>query len=114
MRAYVYCITERKGEQTFYLNHFGQIYYLFSQAYRVSVRDHFRKGYSLDQGYDYGSSHSKAVRHTFDKIKKKIPVLEKRWNICVLRRTQQRNGKRTSWIDMRRNFSDSSVGRSAN
>jgi len=105
MRSYVYCITERKGEQTFYLNHFGQIYYMFTQAYRVSVRDHFRKGYPIDQGYDYGSSHSEAVRHTFDKIKKKIPLLERRWNICVLRRTQQKDDKHNTWISTQKRLS---------
>ena len=101
MRAYVYCTTEQKGEQTFYLKHSGVTYYLFTQEFRVSVRDHFRNGYPIDHGYAYGSSHSEAVRRTFDKIKKKIPLLEKRWNICVLRRTQLKCDKHNAWLGMR-------------
>ena len=93
MKSYVFCKTEMQGLQTFYLNHLGHNYRLFSQAFRISVKEHFRNGYLLDQGYDYGSSHSSAVRRTLDKIKQAIPTVERVWNISVLKRTKRKNEK---------------------
>ncbi|MBQ6979060.1 MAG: hypothetical protein IJQ07_00240 [Clostridia bacterium] len=90
MKTFIYCKTEKKGEQTFYLNHYGKTYYLFTQAYRVSVRDRFQTGYIIDNGYHYSSTHGVAVRKTLDKIKQAIPYIEKEFNICVLRKTKKK------------------------
>lgn len=94
MRTYIYCKTERKGEQTFYLNHYGKTYYLFTQAYRVSVKDRFKAGYTIDNGYDYGTTHGVAVRKTLDKIKQMIPYIEKEFNICILKKTQKKERRK--------------------
>ncbi len=90
MRSFIYCKTEHKGEQSFYLNHYGKTYYLFTQAYRVSVKEHFQNGYIIDKRYNYSSSHGHAVRKTLDKIRQMIPFIEKECNISVLRKTQRK------------------------
>lgn len=94
MRTYIYCKTERKGEQTFYLNHYGKTYYLFTQAYRVSVKERFKTGYHIDNGYDYSATHGVAARKTLDKIKQMIPYIEKEFNICVLKKTQRKERRK--------------------
>ena len=93
MKSYVYCKTEHRGVQTFYLNHLGHNYPLFAQAYRASVRELFHKAYLLEQGFDYTLG-GNAVRRTLDKIKQAIPHVEREWNICVLKRTQRKNDAR--------------------
>ncbi len=96
MRTYIYCRTEKQGVQTFYLNHYGKTYYLFTQGYRVSVRDYFQTGYIIDNGFDYSKTRGMSVRKTLDKIKLTIPYIEREYNIRVLRKTQRKSIKNYS------------------
>lgn len=97
MRSYIFCRTENKGCQTFYLRHYGRNYYLFRQPYRVSVRETFQSGYELYDGYNYGTSRSTSVKKTLDKLKQAILYIEKEYGITVLRRTKEKNSKRVTY-----------------
>ncbi len=90
MQTLVYCRTESKGRQTFYLSHGGRTFYLFTQNYRVSVKEFFRRGFSLCGGYDYSGSSSSAVHRTIDKIRSMIPYIERENGISILKRTGKR------------------------
>lgn len=85
----IICKTTAKGVQSFYLRCNKCEYYLFSQPYRVSVKEYFRFGLPIKECSNY-SSRSYAVRKTLDKIYSHIRYVEKEYGIAVLEKTKQK------------------------
>ncbi len=90
----IYCRTTEKGVQTFYLSDGSQDYFLFSQDYRVSVKDYFKHGVSLDIALNAKSNHSTAVRKTAQKLVSYIKYMESESNITIFdKRRDKKNFK---------------------
>lgn len=89
----VFCRTTSKGIQSFYIKVENCEYFLFAQSYRVSVKEHFRAGISINECMNYASSRSVAVRKTLDKLKVYIPYIEKEFGIAVYNKTKDKNQK---------------------
>ena len=70
MKTRIYCKTIAKGQQAFYLVADNKEYYLFTQNYRVSVKEFFSSGISIQESMNYTNAHSTAVRNTLDKLSK--------------------------------------------
>lgn len=90
----IFCKTTSKGVQSFYLSVNNKDYFLFSQAYRVTVREHFRCGLSINECLDYAQTKSCAVRRTLDKLKVYIPYIEKEYGVAVFNKTKKKRDKR--------------------
>lgn len=99
----VFCKTTSKGIQSFYLTAENKDYFLFSQEYRVSVKEHFKCGLSINECLNYSLTKSCAVRRTLDKLKVYIPYIEKEYGIAVFNKTKNKNGRNNrsiySWKD---------------
>lgn len=89
-----FCKTTSKGVQSFYLSVNNKDYFLFSQAYRVTVREHFRYGLSINECLDYRQTKSCAVRRTLDKLKVYIPYVEKEYGVAVFNKTKNKRDRR--------------------
>ena len=94
MKTRIYCKTIAKGQQAFYLVADNKEYYLFTQNYRISVRDYFGFGISIQESTKYSNVHSTAVRNTLDKLKAYIPYIEKEYGIAVMTKTKKQREKR--------------------
>lgn len=93
----VFCMTTSKGIQSFYVNVNNRDYFLFTQSYRVSVKEHFRAGISIDECMNYATTQSTAVRRTLDKLKVYIPHAERKYDIAIYNKTKdksQKNGRK--------------------
>lgn len=96
MKTKIYCKTIAKGQQAFYLVVNNKEYYLFTQNYRISVKDYFASGISIQESTNYANAHSAAVRNTLDKLKSYIPYIEKEYGIAVMTRTKNHRDKKRS------------------
>ena len=96
MKTRIYCKTIAKGQQAFYLVADNKEYYLFTQNYRISVKDYFASGISIQESTNYANAHSAAVRNTLDKLKSYIPYIEKEYGIAVMTRTKNHRDKKRS------------------
>lgn len=86
----VFCRTTAKGIQTFYVKANNIEYFLFSQAFRSSVKKHFENGVSLRDCSNYSSSKSFSVRKTLDKLKVYLPYVEKEYGIALYEKTKKK------------------------
>lgn len=87
MKNSILCKTTSKGEQSLYLRANGKEYYLFSQNYRVSVKDYYRKPITVDRALDFSCAEGIAVQKTMEKLRAYIPYIEKEYGIAVLNKT---------------------------
>lgn len=94
MKHSIFCKTTAKGEQSFYLRSDAKTYYLFTQNYRASVKQHYAGGVSVNRALDYSSGIGKSVRKTMEKLRAYIPYVEKEYGICVLDKTQKKHTKK--------------------
>lgn len=91
MATMIYCRTTEKGTQSFYLLDGKDEYYLFSQAYRKSVRDYYRHGVVLNKSIDHSRSHNNmALERTMSKIPMYIRYIEKEYGIAVFEQTKRK------------------------
>lgn len=91
MKPIIYCMENRRGTDTFYLETEAGRYYLFHQDYRSGVHDYFRKGVRLDEVYDFSRCKgNKAVIKTQTKIPMYIRYAESEYGIAVPEKTQRR------------------------
>ena len=79
-------------------------YYLFSQDYRVSVKEYFMSGISIRETTNFANTHSTAVRHTLDKLKTYIPYIEKEYGIVVMEKTRKNQDKKRNKAYKRQSF----------
>jgi len=93
MKTLVYCKTTAKATQSFYLLADGKEYFLFNQKYRVSNKEHFGRGISLDSIGDFSSAHSHSVRLILDKLPTYIRYAEKEYGIKVLDKSSNQKSK---------------------
>ena len=87
MKPLIYCKTTAKATQSFYLLADGKEYFLFNQKYRVSNKEHFRRGINLDSLGDFSNVRSNSVRRVLDKLPNYIRYVEKEYEIKVLDKT---------------------------
>ncbi len=104
MKTKVYCKTVARGQQAFYLVVDNKEYYLFSQDYRVSVKNYFMSGISIRETGNYSNAPGMAVRHTLDKLKTYIPYIEKEYGIVVMDKTRKQQDKKRSKPYKRQSF----------
>lgn len=89
MQTKIFCKTVAKGKQAFYVTANGETYYLFTQDYRVSNKEYFRNGVSIDDINNFSGVHSTAVRNTLDKLPMYIRYIEKEFGIAIYERTKK-------------------------
>ena len=99
MKATVFCRTTAKGIQSFFVKANGKDYYLFQQAFRVSNKEYFAKGVSVDSLGKYDGVRSAAVRKTLDKLPSYIRYVEKECDLGIYEKDkkEQRNKKKTPY-----------------
>ena len=91
-KATIYCRTTAKGVQTFYVVVDGDEHFLFSQHYRVGVRNYFRNPKSIDQALDFSCAKGNAALvHTMEKLPSYIRYVEREFGIEVLKKTHRKN-----------------------
>lgn len=88
MKAKIFCKTVAKGQQAFYLTVNGSRYFLFQQNYRVSNKEFFRNGVSINQINDYSKVHSQSVRNTLDKFPAYLRYIEKEFGIAIYEKSK--------------------------
>lgn len=89
MKNKIYCKTTNKGIQSFFLVADNKEYYLFQQDYRVSVKEYFASGISINETTNYSNARGVAVKKTLDKIKAYIPYIEKEYGIAIMNKTKK-------------------------
>ena len=96
MKTKIFCKTMEKDTHSFYICVNGKEYFLFNQAYRRSVKEHFWNGLSLNQINDYSSVTSAAVKRTLDKLPSYIHYIEKEYDIAIYKKTKEKQTKKTT------------------
>ena len=86
MNSIIKAKTTRNG-LSFYLNHEGKEYYLFSQRYHTGVRKAFVFGVLLNEALSYSNYNDFCVRKTASKFRSHIKYIEKEYNVKVLDET---------------------------
>lgn len=94
MKTMIYCRTEEKGIQTFYVLVEGRSYFLFRQDYRKSVKEYFAKGVDVQKIGSYNGVHSSAVQRTLDKLPAHIRYIEKEYGVEIYDNTKERKAKK--------------------
>ena len=88
MKTKIYCKTQEKGVHTFYLNHGGEVYYLFAQDYRKGVNKYYGCPISFDEAIDYSrAKRDNAILRTMEKIMASVRYLEKQYNIAIYKKS---------------------------
>lgn len=90
MQATVFCKTTAKGRQTFYVAMGSGKYVLFTQDYRVSNKEFFANGVSVNELFNYSNVHSTAVKKTLDKLPSYLRYIEKEYGVAVFEKTKKR------------------------
>lgn len=88
MQAKIYCKTESKGKQTFYVSLRDREYFLFEQDFRRSNKDFFKNGYYLTDNVDYSKVRSTSVRKTLEKLPSYVKYVESEYGIVVYEKTK--------------------------
>lgn len=88
MKAKIFCKTVAKGQQAFYLTVNGGKYFLFQQNYRVSNKEFFKNGVSINQINDYSKVHSQSVRNTLDKLPAYLRYIEKEFGVAIYEKSK--------------------------
>ena len=95
MKTKIYCRTTDAGVQSFYLNHCGEVHFLFSQDYRRSVRDYYGRGVTVDRALNNPRARENAaLRKTMEKLPAYIRYVEKEYGITVLDQTRRKAERR--------------------
>ena len=90
MKPKIYCRTVAKGRQAFYVNVNGKDYFLFEQDYRVSNKEFFRHGVTVQGISNYSNVHSAAVKKTMDKLPSYLYYIEKESGLCIYQKTKNK------------------------
>ena len=87
MKAMIYCESDKRGTLNFYIRNNGEDYFLFTQAFRVSVARYYRRGVTVDQALRLNQS--KMRNHAMAKVAEKLPsylrYLEREYSVRLLR-----------------------------
>ncbi len=104
----IFCRTTAKDEQSFFLKTDGKVYFIFSQGFRRSVKEHFFNGLPIDSCFDYSLSSSHAVRRTLDKLKTYIPYVEKEYGLAILDKTKNKfyPGKKRKLLNYKNSYTE--------
>lgn len=98
MKTKIYCKTTARDTHSFYLDHQGQRYFLFTQKYRRGVHGYYGKGVPLGEALNFAKAHKDgAIIRTMEKLPMYIKYLEKEYSIEVLEKTKKRNQKSSSY-----------------
>ena len=89
MKAKVICKTVDKGVQSFFVRVNGKDYFLFSQGYKVSVKEFFNNGVCVNGINNYSVVHSTAVRKTLDKLPSYLHYVEKEYGVEIYEKKNQ-------------------------
>ena len=95
MAAKIYSKLASNGKQSLYLKADGKEYYLFTQNYRVSVKNYYQTPITINRALDFSCADGIAVKKTMEKLRAYIPYVEKEFGIFVLNKTTkaQRSNK---------------------
>lgn len=108
MKTKIFCRTTGPELQSFYLRHEGVEYFLFTQSFRRSVKDYYRRGVAVDQALSHpraGDNH--ALRKVMEKLPAYIRYIEKEYGVTVLDQTRRREDRKRNrnaprWGDCQR------------
>ena len=90
IEATVYCKTDDKAQQHFYVCFKGDSYYLFSQDFRRGVQNYYENGVSIGKAIDCSrAKFDSAITRTMRKILPHIRYVEKEYNLQILNRTKR-------------------------
>ncbi len=94
MVSYVFCTKDPKHYEkiNFYLEHDGEVYYLFTQHYSNTAFDRFKKKKRLDEALKHQSGLQ--LRSFNEKLPKYIKYIEDMEDITILKKTAKRAGKK--------------------
>ena len=89
MKNIIYCKdSNTKGIIDFYITSGSDDIYLFSQKYRHSIYNHYRKGIMLKKAFDYKRVHGdRAIMNVMKRLPSSISYIEKTYNISIMNRT---------------------------
>lgn len=85
----IYCKLIYKGQHSYFLSINNEEYYLFTQKYRKSNKEFFGSGALLDNALDFSLTHSTSVRKTMTKLIRKLKIIEKEYELIILRKTRK-------------------------
>ena len=97
MKTYISCKTTAKDQQTFYLMHQGEKYFLFSQPFRRSNKQVFEQKVSLSDLRKLKKHCSFSVRHTANKLPTYIHYVEQEFGVLVMEATKRKQTKPRSF-----------------
>ena len=76
------------GILDFYLSKGNDSIYLFSQKFRHSIYDHYRRGLFLDDALSYKKAHKdRAIMNVIKRLHTNISYIEKTYGIIVMNKT---------------------------
>ena len=76
------------GVLDFYLSKGNDSIYLFSQKFRHSIYEHYRRGMLLDEALSYKKAHKdKAIMNVIKRLPSSISYIEKNYDIIVMNKT---------------------------
>lgn len=96
MLTRIFCKMCMNGRQAFYIEADGEIYFLFEQSYRKTIKSYYGKGVSLEQSMKFANSKSFAVRNVMEKLPLYIKYIEKEYGISIFEKTKRKRGGKTS------------------
>lgn len=88
MKAKVFCKNIGRDKQTFYLTVNGSRYYLFTQDFRISVKEYFEGGAYVSQLFNGTGRSNIALCKTKDKITNYIKYIEREFDLRILKAEQ--------------------------
>ena len=88
MKSIISCKKDNLGGHSFYINHQGKEYYLFSQNYHQSVNTLFSNGVSILKVFDFKIAKGNYnVKKTISKMRMYIRYIEKEYDLKILNKT---------------------------
>ena len=87
MKAMIYCESDKRGTLNFYIRNNGEDYFLFTQAFRVSVARYYRRGVTVDQALRLNQSKMRnyAMAKVAEKLTSYLRYLEREYSVRLLR-----------------------------
>ena len=93
MKKIIYCKTVGKGVQAFYVAVGSKSYFLFTQKYRVGVRDYFGAGKRIDELSSACKHTNSAVRRTASKLPSYLHYIEKEYGVVLYDKRENQKSK---------------------
>ena len=91
MKAVIKCFVLEKGKHTFYVYLNGEKFYLFTQNYRKSVHNYFKKGVLLCDALNFARvCDNNALCRTVTKLTPYLKYVEQEYGVAIFEQTKQK------------------------